>query len=106
MKNTLWVRKLFLVVASLIITIILFYHVEAQAKRSLHKQNQEKRSLHKQTHNSRFYDFSDLLIDGEIKKPSTLWIDSRARAKFGKLLLLKKSFRDALIMSAKDPLLK
>jgi hypothetical protein len=56
--------------------------------------------------NARFYDFSDQLIDGVIKKPTTLWIDSRARAKFGKLLLLKKSFRNALIMSAKDPILK
>ena len=55
---------------------------------------------------ARFYDFSDQLIDGQIKKPVTLWIDSRTRAKFGKLLLLKKSFREALIMSAKDPILK
>ena len=55
---------------------------------------------------ARFYDFSDQLIDGEIKKPATLWIDSRTRAKFGKLLILKKSFREVLIMSAKDPILK
>ena len=68
----------------------MFYHVTAKAK----------------SKKARFYDFNDQLIDGQIKKPSTLYIDSRARAKFGKLLLLKKSFRNALIMSAKDPILK
>ena len=61
---------------------------------------------HAKSKKARFYDFSDQLIDGQIKKPVTLWIDSRTRAKFGKLLLLKKSFREALIMSAKDPILK
>ena len=61
---------------------------------------------HAKSKKARFYDFSDQLIDGQIKKPSTLYIDSRTRAKFGKLLLLKKSFRGALIMSAKDPILK
>ena len=55
---------------------------------------------------AKFYDFSDQLIDGHIKKPATLWMNSRTRAKFGKLLLLKKSFRDALILSGKDPILK
>ena len=68
----------------------MFYHVTAEAKN-------EK---------ARFYDFSDQLIDGQIKKPVTLWISSRSRAKFGKLLLLKKSFREVLTMTAKDPLLK
>ena len=70
--------------------IILFYHVECYSKNT----------------KARFYDFSDQLIDGQIKKPSTLWIDSRTRAKFGKLLLLKRSFRNILILSAKDPILK
>ena len=62
--------------------------------------------LAKKKTKARFYDFSDQLIDGQIKKPSTLWIGSRTRAKFGKLLLLKKSFRNALIMTAKDRILK
>ena len=81
---------MFYIIASLIVAIILFHHVAIRA-------NPKK---------ARFYDFSDQLIDGQIKKPSTLFIDSRARAKFGKLLLLKKSFKGALIMTAKDPLLK
>tara|TARA_R110002020_G_scaffold467499_1_gene691070 strand:+ start:384 stop:656 length:273 start_codon:yes stop_codon:yes gene_type:complete len=89
-KNIPWIRKLFFITASIVVFIIMFYHVTAEAN----------------TKKARFYDFSDQLIDGQIKKPSTLFIDSRTRAKFGKLLLLKKSFRNVLIMSAKDPILK
>jgi len=54
---------------------------------------------------SKFYDFSDQIIDGKIKKPATLFMESRTRAKFDKLLSLKKSFRQELISSAKDPAL-
>ena len=46
---------------------------------------------------SKFYDFSDQLIDGEVKKPSTIWMESRTRAKFEKLLSLKKSFYGDLL---------
>tara|TARA_R100001594_G_scaffold31571_1_gene58829 strand:- start:313 stop:585 length:273 start_codon:yes stop_codon:yes gene_type:complete len=55
---------------------------------------------------AKFYDFSDQLINGEIKKPATIYMEARARAKFAKLLRLKKSFRYALILTSKDPLLK
>ena len=55
---------------------------------------------------ARFYDFSDQLINGEIKKPTAIYMESRARAKFKKLLSLKKSFRAALIQTNQDPLLK
>ena len=58
------------------------------------------------TKKARFYDFSDQLINGEIKKPAAIYMESRARAKFAKLLKLKKSFRRALILSYHDPLLK
>ena len=61
---------------------------------------------HAKSKKARFYDFSDQLIDGHVKKPSTIWMESRSRAKFAKLLRLKKSFRNALIMSGKDPILK
>ncbi len=55
---------------------------------------------------ARFYDFSDQLIDGDVKKPSTIWMESRTRAKFEKLLKLKKSFRQAMIDTSKEPILK
>ena len=87
MKNFSWFRKLIFTIA---ILIVLMYTSNAFAK----------------SKKVRFYDFSDQLIDGHIKKPATLWMESRARAKFGKLLRLKKSFRNVLIMSGKDPILK
>ncbi len=55
---------------------------------------------------ARFYDFSDQLIDGDIKKPTTIYMESRNRAKFDKLLKLKKSFRQAMVDSSKEPILK
>ena len=55
---------------------------------------------------ARFYDFSDQLIDGDIKKPTTIYMESRTRAKFDKLLKLKKSFRQAMVDSSKEPILK
>lgn len=55
---------------------------------------------------AKFYDFSDQLIDGTIKKPSTIYMESRTRAKFAKLLKLKKSFIPRLLMTGKEALLK
>jgi hypothetical protein len=55
---------------------------------------------------AKFYDFSDQLIDGTIKKPSTIYMESRTRAKFAKLLKLKKSFIPRLLMTGKESLLK
>jgi len=54
---------------------------------------------------AKFYDFSDQLIDGKLKKPTTLYMESRTRAKFSRLLSLKKSFRQELMSSGKDPAL-
>tara|TARA_Y100001951_G_C11099981_1_gene161476 strand:- start:12 stop:305 length:294 start_codon:yes stop_codon:yes gene_type:complete len=44
------------------------------------------------TPRTKFYDFSEQLIDGEIKKPTTLYTDSRQEVKFGRLLRLKRNF--------------
>jgi len=74
------------------VAVIVFYHANVDAKSKKVK--------------ARFYDFSDQLIDGTIKKPSTIWMESRSRAKFAKLLRLKKSFRGVLILSNQDPVLK
>ncbi|HAN31567.1 MAG TPA: hypothetical protein DCQ06_08205 [Myxococcales bacterium] len=63
-------------------------------------------TLAKKSNKARFYDFSDQLIDGDVKKPSTIWMESRTRAKFEKLLKLKKSFKPALFETSKEPILK
>jgi len=55
---------------------------------------------------SKFYDFSDQLIDGEIKKPTTLYTDSRQKVKFDRLLRLKKSFLQPMLQTAKEQVFK
>ena len=55
---------------------------------------------------SKFYDFSEQIIDGEIKKPTTLYTDSRQQVKFDRLLKLKKSFLPKLFATAKERVFK
>jgi len=55
---------------------------------------------------SKFYDFSEQLIDGERKKPTTLYLDSREEVKFERLLKLKKSFLPKLFATAKERVFK
>ena len=55
---------------------------------------------------SKFYDFSEQLIDGEIKKPTALYTDSRQKVKFDRLLSLKKSFMPQLFKTAKERVFK
>tara|TARA_R100000008_G_scaffold71620_1_gene49503 strand:+ start:362 stop:640 length:279 start_codon:yes stop_codon:yes gene_type:complete len=55
---------------------------------------------------SKFYDFSEQLIDGDIKKPTALYTDARQQVKFERLLNLKKSFIPALMDTSKDPVFK
>ena len=55
---------------------------------------------------AKFYDFSEQLIDGDIKKPTALYTDARQQVKFERLLKLKKSFIPALMDTSKDPVFK
>lgn len=55
---------------------------------------------------SKFYDFNDQLIDGIVKKPSTLYTDARSKVKFDRLLKLKKSFLPKLFNTAKEKVFK
>ena len=55
---------------------------------------------------SKFYDFGDQMIDGEIKKPTGQYINSRERARFDRLLNLKKSFLPKMYLSAKEKIFK
>ena len=52
---------------------------------------------------TKFYDFNDMLIDGQVKKPQALYIDHKQKVKFERLLKLKKSFLPKLMSTAKDP---
>ncbi len=55
---------------------------------------------------AKFYDFSEQIIDGERKKPTTLYTDSRQQVKFDRLLKLKKSFLPKLFATAKERVFK
>lgn len=55
---------------------------------------------------TKFYNFDDLLINGEYKKPQILYTDSRQKVKFQKLLKLKKDFIPKLKSTYKDPTLR
>tara|TARA_Y100000310_G_scaffold263172_1_gene273215 strand:- start:136 stop:402 length:267 start_codon:yes stop_codon:yes gene_type:complete len=55
---------------------------------------------------AKFYDFSDQIIDGEIKRPTALYTDSRQKVKFNRLLKLKKSFLPELLKTAKEEVFK
>ena len=59
-----------------------------------------------QTVKAKFYDFSEQVIDGEIKKPSNVYIDARQKAKFERLLSLKKSFLPKLFLTSKQKVFK
>ena len=51
---------------------------------------------------SKFYDFNEQVIDGEIKKPTALYTDSKRKVKFDRLLKLKKSFIPELMKTAEE----
>ena len=50
----------------------------------------------------KFYNFDELLVDGEVKKPRGLLIEDRRAAEFGRLFKLKKSFLPSLMETARD----
>lgn len=52
---------------------------------------------------TRFYDFDDLLVDGEINKPATLYTRALKSPRFERLLRLQKSFLDQLSRTTRDP---
>jgi len=51
---------------------------------------------------SKFYDFGEQVIDGEIKKPTALYTDSKKKVKFDRLLKLKKSFIPDLLKTSEE----
>ena len=55
---------------------------------------------------SKFYDFNEQIINGEIRKPTTIYTDARKRVRFSRLLKLKKSFLPKLFGTAKYSVFK
>jgi len=63
-------------------------------------------AVHSKQPKAKFYDFSEQLIDGTRKKPTTLYTDARTQVKFGRLLKLKKSFLPKLFATSKERVFK
>jgi len=55
---------------------------------------------------SKFYDFNEQLINGEIKKPTALYTSAREKVRFDRLLSLKKSFLSNLFRTHKMKIFK
>ena len=55
---------------------------------------------------TKFYDFDDLLIDGEYKKPQIMYNDATTKVRFERLLKLKKEFLPKLRATSRDSSLR
>ena len=55
---------------------------------------------------TKFYNFDDLLINGQYKKPQVLYTDAKQKVKFERLLKLKKNLLPKLQNTANDPTLR
>lgn len=58
------------------------------------------------TPKTKFYDFDDLLINGEYKKPQIMYTDTQTKVKFERLLKLNKDFIQKLRETKRDTSLR
>ena len=55
---------------------------------------------------TKFYNFDDLLIQGQYRKPQILYTDAKQKVEFDRLLKLKKDFLPKLKATQKDSVLR
>ncbi|MFW5966405.1 MAG: hypothetical protein ACOCV2_02750 [Persicimonas sp.] len=55
---------------------------------------------------SKFYDFDDMLVDGQLKEPDMVDMDAQGEAQFERLLDLKKSFMPKIKESGEEAALQ
>lgn len=55
---------------------------------------------------TRFYDFNDMLIDGELQRPEGMFATERGSARFDSLLTLEKSFVEEIEEGAEEEALE
>ncbi len=55
---------------------------------------------------TKFYDFDDLLINGEYKKPQIMYNDARSKVRFERLFNIKKNFLPKLRETKRDTSLR
>jgi len=63
-------------------------------------------SLAKPPVKSKFYDFSEQLINGEVRKPQAFYMNVRDKVRFERLLSLKKSFMRKMFDTSKERIFK
>ena len=80
------------------ILIIFLFFISTAAMANPPRNNPNERS--------KFYDFGEQLIDGEIRRPTALYTDARQRAQFERLLRLKRSFLRELFETPKHKVFK
>lgn len=55
---------------------------------------------------ARFYDFENMLIDGEFRSPDLMQMEGRGQAQFDRLLNLQTSFLPKVQESSEEPALR
>jgi hypothetical protein len=55
---------------------------------------------------TRFYDFNDMLIDGEFQRPEGVFATERGRAQFDSLLRIRRSFLPEIKQAAEEEALQ
>jgi len=55
---------------------------------------------------TKFYNFDDMVVDGEFRRPSVLLTTAREQARFDRLLRLRKSFLPQMLQTARYPELR
>ncbi len=60
----------------------------------------------KQQEKTKFYNFDDMVVDGDFRKPSVLLTTARDQARFERLLRLRKSFLPQMFKTARYPELR
>lgn len=55
---------------------------------------------------TRFYDFENMLIDGEFRSPDLVQMEGRGQAQFDRLLNLRTSFLPKVHESSEEPALR
>ena len=104
LKRTLWLMGLCLGLGASVALVLGALPAEgaARGKRGAAKAG----AAGKKQPSTRFYDFDDLLIDGEFRKPATLYTRALKSPKFDRLLRLQKSFLGQLLKTARYPSLR
>jgi hypothetical protein len=84
-------------VSTALLGLVLVLGGAAQAEEAKTKRRDSK---------SKFYNFDELLVGGELRAPNAYFTTSRQRMRWGRLLRLRKSFVPVLMATDRYPVLR